>query len=176
MWIRGIIHSTNLMLLVDGVTFMELTRGPISQHSWFTWWSGFELDFWIFGFLKFDTRSRLVDQGDNSQHSSDAFEHPDNNSGFHSWPDFVKFVVHIVVWIFVGFLIFGIPRFESKRSACRPGGSSTHGSLRANRVDSLRAEIMVGGLPRAFRQLYGLNGIVWIQQYSCRYGLDVDTV
>ena len=86
LWIRGIIHSTHLMLLVDGVTLMELTRGPISQHSWFTWWSGFELDFRVFGFLKFGTRSRLVDQGDTSQHLSDAFGRPGNSSGVYSWP------------------------------------------------------------------------------------------
>ena len=121
MWIRGIIHNTPLMLLVDGVTLMELTRGPISQHSWFTWWSGFELDFRVFGFLKFGTRSRLVDQGDNSQHSSDAFGRPGNSSGVYSWPDFATFMVHMVVGILVGFWIFGIPRLESKRSACRPG-------------------------------------------------------
>ena len=177
LWIREIIHSSHLMLLVDWVTVMELTRGPISQHSWFTWWSGFELDFRVFGFLKFGTRSRLVDQGDNSQHSSDAFGRPGNSSGVYSWFDSVTFMVHMVVGILVGFGIFGIPRLESKRSACPPGGvSSTHGWLRVNRVDSLRAETMLGGLPRAFRQLYGLNGTVWIQQYSCTYGLDVDTV
>ena len=159
MRIRGIIHSTHLMFLVDGVTVMEPTSGPISQHSWFTRWSGFELDFRVFGFLQFETRSRLVDQGNNSQHSSDAFGRPVTSSGIHSCPDFVTFMVHMVVGILFGFLIFGIPRLESKRSACRPGGegSSTHGWLRANRVDSIRAETMVGGLPRPFRQLYGLN-------------------
>ena len=122
LWIRGIIHSTHLMLLVDGVTVMEPTSGPISQHSWFTRWSGFELDFRVFGFLQFETRSRLVDQGNNSQHSSDAFGRPVTSSGIHSCPDFVTFKVHMVVGILFGFLILGIPRLESKRSACRPGG------------------------------------------------------
>ena len=74
-------HSQpHLMLLVDGVKVTKLTREPNSQYSWFTWWSGFELYFRIFGFLKFGTRSRLVDQGDNSQHSSDAFGRPGNSS------------------------------------------------------------------------------------------------
>ena len=35
---------------------------------------------------------------------------------------FATFMVHMVVGIFVGFWIFGIPRLESKRSACRQGG------------------------------------------------------
>ena len=114
------------MLLVDGVTLMELTRGPIFQHSWFTWWSGFELDFRVFGFLKFETRSWLVDEGANSQHSSDAFGRPGNSSGVYSWPDSVTFMVHMVVGILVGFGIFEIPRLESKRPACPPGGGHPH--------------------------------------------------
>ena len=45
--ISGIIHSTDSLLLQARVTILELTRGPISQIVWCTWWSDFS---WIWGF------------------------------------------------------------------------------------------------------------------------------
>ena len=45
--ISGIIHSTDSLLLQARVTILELTRGPVSQNLWCTWWSDFN---WIWGF------------------------------------------------------------------------------------------------------------------------------
>ena len=64
-------------------------------------------------FVWFGSRFPFVDQGDRSQHRLDVLERLGTSSGAHPWPDFLTFIVHMVIGFLSVFRIFGFLWFES---------------------------------------------------------------
>ena len=50
-FIKGFIQHTHVVLSVAVVSVLEPAHGQIFRHLWSTWWSGFWLDFRVFGIL-----------------------------------------------------------------------------------------------------------------------------
>ena len=73
----------------------------------------FFVGFRIFGFLWFESRSRFVDHGVVHSTGLMRLDAREKHYGAYPWPEFFPFMGHMLVGLFVGFGIFGIPRFES---------------------------------------------------------------
>ena len=80
----------------------------------YVWCVGFFIGFPDFEILWFGSRFPFVDQGDRSQHRLDVLERLGTSSGAHPWPDFLTFIVHMVIGFLSVLGIFGFLWFESR--------------------------------------------------------------